>query len=88
MQNRNDNITQHTLQHSGGIIIVYNNQSEDETLKEIDMFNCDGLQLEGYDDMSRVELEIGPGERVALKLTPVGNGGYSYGISSQYSISS
>ena len=65
--------------------MVYVNETDNKTLIETDRFNCEGHTLVGYDDMSEVKFEVGPGERKVLKLE-TGSGGWSFGISSSYSV--
>ena len=74
------------LQHSGGIIYVYKNETEGSQLNEELGFELTGLVIEDQDDQTKVDIEIGPGEEKVIKLSTTGGGwgmssSYSYGIS-------
>lgn len=74
------------LQHSAGIIYVYKNETTDQTLNEEAGFNLEGLTIDGQEDQTKVDITLGPGEQIVIKLVTTG-GGYSIGTSTSYSIS-
>jgi len=49
------------MQHTGGILFVYKNDSSDKTLKEEITFDVEGLEIEGHNE-SRVVVDLGPGK--------------------------
>ena len=83
MTERANDIKQHTLQHSAGIIFVYKNSTADKVLNETLGFELEGLKIEGQDDQSEVKISIGPGEQQVINLATTG-GGYSYGSSCSF----
>jgi hypothetical protein len=81
---RGDGITQFSMQHTGGIIFVYKNESTDKILKEEIIFDVDGLVVEGQDDF-KVVVELGPGQEQIIKLRATG-GPWSFGCSCAYGV--
>lgn len=67
-------------------MFVYKNTSEGSTLEETLGLNLEGLKVEGQEDQSKVEIILGPGQQKVIKLVKTG-GGYSFGSSASYSIS-
>lgn len=82
---RADGIYQKYLSHSGGIIYVYKNETDDKTLKEELGLNLEGLRVDGQEDQTKVDILIGPGQQKVIKLVTTG-GGYSIGTSTSYNI--
>ena len=68
-------------QHSGGIILVYQNNSQN-TLHESLEFKVTGLEIEGHTG-TNVEIVCAPGDVKTVKLNTTG-GGYSFGLSVGY----
>ena len=85
-QERAEGINYHSLQHSGGIIIVYTNTTDGQTLNEKLSFTLEGMVVKGHEG-SDVDVKCGPGETIDVQLETTG-GGYSYGVGMSYSISS
>lgn len=87
MQERADNITQHMLQHPGGVLIIYKNQSiTNHVLKEKITFTLDGLSIRGNDpDDKVVSFELLPNEEKVVQLDTV-RGGFTFNMQTQYSI--
>jgi hypothetical protein len=81
---RGDDITQYSMQHTGGIIFVYKNDSTDKILKEEIIFDVDGLKVEGQDDL-KVIIELGPSSQEVVKLRTTG-GPWSFGCSCAYGV--
>lgn len=82
-------MTQHTLQHAGGVIIVYKNTSQNKTLHEKIKLKCEGLQLQQIEDMVELDLvdfQIGAGEQKVLIFKPTRGDAYSFGMECSYSI--
>ena len=80
-------IYQYYLQHSGGILYLYTNETSDKMLKEEMGFKLEGLEIEGQDDQSKVEIELGPGEEKVISIKATG-GGWKFGTSCSYGIAS
>ena len=47
------------MQHTGGILFYYQNNSSDKTLKEEINFDITGLEIEG-EQSNDVKIELGP----------------------------
>ena len=75
------------LQHSGGIIMVYKNETDGSKLTEELGLDITGLCIEDQDDQTKVDIEIGPGEQKVIKLSTTG-GGWGFASSCSYGISS
>ena len=74
------------LQHSGGIIYVYKNDTSGSTLNEELGLKLTGLCIEDQDDQTMVNIDIGPGEQKVIKLSTTG-GGWGMSSSCSYGIS-
>ena len=74
------------LQHSGGIIYVYKNETSGSTLNEERGLELTGLCIEDQDDQTMVNIDIGPGEQKVIKLSTTG-GGWGMSSSCSYGIS-
>ena len=75
------------LQHQGGVLIIYKNQSEvNQMLKESITFTLDGLTIRGNpaDDMV-VSFELQPEQEKIIQLDTV-KGGFTFNMQTQYSI--
>lgn len=81
MQERADNITQHMLQHQGGVLIIYKNQSiTNHVLKEKITFTLDGLTIRGNDpDDKVVSFELLPDQEKVVQLDTV-RGGFTFNM--------
>ena len=74
------------LQHSGGIIYVYKNDTSGSTLNEELGLELTGLCIEDQDYQTMVNIDIGPGEQKVIKLSTTG-GGWGMSSSCSYGIS-
>lgn len=74
------------LQHSGGIIYVYKNETSGSTLNEELGLELTGLVIEDQDDQTMVNIDIGPGDQKVIKLSTTG-GGWGMASSCSYGIS-
>ena len=84
---RGEGIYAQKLQHSGGLIFVYKNETQDKKLSEELGLDLTGLRIDGQaeDDQSMVKITIGPGEQQVVNLKTTG-GGWGFGSSCSYSI--
>ena len=82
---RGEGIYAQKLQHGGGLIFVYKNETADKKLNEELGLDLTGLRIDGQDDQTMVKIEIGPGEQQVINLKTTG-GGWGFGSSCSYSI--
>lgn len=75
------------MQHSGGLIFVYVNETEDKVLHEELGLNLTGLKIDDQDEdnQEKVEIELGPGDQKVINLVTTG-GGWGFGSSMSYRI--
>ena len=66
---------------------LYTNDTQDKILKEEMGFKLEGLAIEGQEDQSKVEIELGPGEEKVISIIATG-GGWKFGTSCSYGIAS
>jgi hypothetical protein len=72
------------MQHTGGIIFYYKNNTSDKTLKEEINFDITGLEIEG-EQSHDIKLDIGPKAEKVLKLVATG-GPWTFGCKCAYGI--
>jgi len=82
---RGDGVYCMKLQHSGGIIMVYKNDTDGQVLNEELGLELTGLEVDGQDDQTKVVVKIGPGEQQVVNLKTTG-GGWGFASSCSYSI--
>lgn len=85
-QERADGINQYMLQHQGGVLIIYKNESSENALNEKITFTLDGLTIDGNEpDNKVVEFSLNPGQEKIVKLSTI-KGGFTFNMQTQYSI--
>ena len=74
------------LQHQGGVLIIYKNESSENALNEKITFTLDGLTIDGNEpDNKVVEFSLNPGQEKIVKLSTI-KGGFTFNMQTQYSI--
>jgi hypothetical protein len=66
--------------------MVYKNETAGSRLNEELGLDITGLCIEGQDDQTKVDIDIGPGETKVIKMSTTG-GGWGFASSCSYGIS-
>ena len=67
--------------------MVYKNETDASELNEELGLELTGLEIEGQDDQTKVEIKLGPGEQKVVNLKTTG-GGWGFASSCSYAIGS